>query len=182
MRQSLIFVAVVLLAGCLSDSGQSGTVTMVPHPAVDQPAVLDPAAAAAIISAYRKSNGLPPVTLDPKLMKIAAAQAKKMAAANNLSHGNFPRRLAAGGYDAAVAAENIGAGYHNLNEAFAGWRASSHHRANMLKKDVTKMGIAVAYNKSSKFKDFWSLVLARPDERPPDGGPTAGPPAGITLQ
>ena len=71
-----------------------------------------------------------------------------------------------GGYDAAVATENIGAGYHNLNEAFAGWRASSHHRANMLKKDVTKIGIAVAYNKSSKFKDFWSLVLARPDERP----------------
>ena len=93
------------------------------------------------------------------------------------------RRLAAGGYDAAVAAENIGAGYHTLNEAFAGWRASSHHRANMLKKDVTKIGdSAAAYNKSSKFKDFWSLVLARPDERPPDGGPNAGPPAGITLQ
>jgi uncharacterized protein YkwD len=155
---------------------------MVPHPAVDVAAVLDPATAAALISAFRKSAGLPPVTLDPTLMAIASAQAKKMAGSNSLSHGNFSRRLQVGGYDAAVAAENIGAGYHNLNEAFAGWRASPHHRANMLKKDVTKMGIAVAYNKSSKFKDFWSLVLARPDERPPLGGPTAGPPIAATMQ
>jgi uncharacterized protein YkwD len=61
--------------------------------------------------------------------------------------------------------ENIGAGYHTLAEAFSGWRDSPPHRANMLNGNVTKMGIAAAYAPQSKYKVFWSLILARPDER-----------------
>ena len=69
------------------------------------------------------------------------------------------------GYDAKVAVENIGAGYHTLAEAFSGWRDSPPHRANMLHSGVTKMGIAAVYSPNSKYKVFWTLILAAPDDR-----------------
>lgn len=148
----------------------------------DKPASVDPATAAAVISAYRKSKGLPAVTISAKLNAIAERQARAMAKAGRMSHklfgvGNFPRRLTAGGYDAAVAAENLAAGPSSLDEAMAGWRSSSGHNANLLKPGVTEIGVAVSYSSKSKYRDFWALVLAAPDERPKGGGgPTAGPP------
>ena len=50
-------------------------------------------------------------------------------------------------------------------EAFSGWRDSPPHRANMLHSGVTKMGIAAVYAPHSKYKVFWALILAAPDDR-----------------
>ena len=47
---------------------------------------VDASAAASMISGYRKNNGLPPVTIDPELMKIAETQAQGMASHDKLSH------------------------------------------------------------------------------------------------
>jgi hypothetical protein len=35
----------------------------------------------------------------------------------------------------------------------------------MLNAGVTRMGIAAVYTSKSKYKVFWSLILAAPDER-----------------
>jgi hypothetical protein len=35
----------------------------------------------------------------------------------------------------------------------------------MLLKDATKMGIAAVYVPGSKYKVFWTLILAAPDDR-----------------
>jgi uncharacterized protein YkwD len=173
-RFLLAFGMAFLLAACV---GSDPTRMLVPHPAVDRPATVDPATALLLVNAFRQGSGLPPLGLDEKLTAIAASHARAMAAADKLEHvlpgeGSFQARLAAGGFDAAIAEENIGAGYHDLNEAFSGWRASPHHRDNMLRKGVTLMGIAVAYSPTSKFRDFWSMVLAAPDTHV-SGGPPA---------
>ena len=131
-------------------------------------ATLDALAAQSMISGYRGNNGLGVVTLDPELMQLAAEQARVMAARDTLEHDvgrPFQDRIQKSGFDAAIAVENIGAGYHTLAEAFSGWRDSPPHRANMLNANVTKMGIAAAYAPKSKYKVFWSLILAKPDER-----------------
>jgi uncharacterized protein YkwD len=102
------------------------------------------------------------------LMRIAQEQARVMAARDKLDHGtgrSFTERVKASGFDAKVAAENIGAGYHTLAEAFSGWRDSPSHRLNMLLPGATRMGIAAVYTPSSKYKVFWSLILAAPDEK-----------------
>jgi uncharacterized protein YkwD len=128
---------------------------------------VDAKAAASMISGYRHNNGLGAVALDTKLMHMAESQAKAMAARNQLEHsigGAFSDRIRRSGFDAKVAVENIGAGYHTLAEAFSGWRQSPPHRANMLHRAVTKMGIAAAYAPGSKYKVFWALVLAAPDD------------------
>lgn len=126
---------------------------------------LDPAAAAAMLSGYRQNNGLPPVVIDPELMRLAEEQSRAMAARDRISHeigGPFTERLRRAGYPSFAAAENISAGYYTLAEAFSGWRDSPPHRANMLLKGATRMGIAAVHAPRSKYKVFWSLILAEP--------------------
>ena len=77
----------------------------------------------------------------------------------------FTSACARPGVGGSVAVENVGAGYHTLAEAFSGWRDSPPHRANMLNRGVTRMGIATAYAPASKYKVFWALILAGPDGR-----------------
>jgi len=148
---------------------------------------VDTNTAARMLSDYRGRHGLGPVKLDPTLNRIAADHALKMAEADKVSHvvrgeGSFARRLHSGGYDAAVAAENVGGGYFSLEEAFAGWRKSKSHNKNLLRPDITVMGIARADATGSKYGTYWSLVLARPYERPQ--GPATGPstmPGGLII-
>ena len=130
-------------------------------------AELDAATAASMISGYRQNNGLGAVTLDPTLMQMAQTQARAMAARDKIDHdvkGEFAKRMKASGFDAKISVENISAGYHTLAEAFSGWRDSPPHRANMLKDGVTRIGIAAVYTPNSKYKVFWALILATPDD------------------
>ena len=171
------FLAVGLTAALFVLAGCAGTEPYVPkaepsfYRSLAQPgAQLDDAAAASMISGYRANNSLPAVTLDPELTRLATAQASVMAKRDKLDHSAgkpFVGRLKASGYDAKTAAENISAGYHTLAEAFSGWRDSPPHRANMLLKGATRMGIAAVYTPSSKYKVYWALILAEPDDRKP---------------
>jgi uncharacterized protein YkwD len=126
-------------------------------------AALDAPAAASMISGYRANNGLTAVTIDPELMKLADAQARAMAGHDKLDHNvirDFGERLKVAGYKSTVAAENIGAGYHTLAEAFSGWRDSPPHRQNMLLAGAARIGIAAAYAPKSKYRVYWALLLA----------------------
>jgi uncharacterized protein YkwD len=155
------------LTGCSGVSAPEGLPSFYRDLATSD-ATVDAGTAQSMISGYRANNGLGPVAVDPELMKLAAEQAKTMAARDKLDHDvgrPFQDRIQRSGFDASVAVENIGAGYHTLAEAFSGWRDSPPHRANMLNSRVTKMGIAAAYSPQSKYKVFWSLILAAPDER-----------------
>jgi uncharacterized protein YkwD len=158
----------VSLAGCAGDNNALSGLPGFRQNLATAEAKLDVNAAQAIISSYRTNNGLGPVTIDPELMRLASEQARAMAARNDLDHSAwrpFSQRIQNSSFDAAVAVENIAAGYSNLAEAFSGWRASPEHRANMLNPAVTKMGIAAVYAPASKYKVFWSLILAKPDTR-----------------
>ncbi len=163
----LAVLALVALSGCAADTVPKAEPSFYRNLA--QPgAQLDAAAAASMISGYRSNNGLPAVTLDPELTRLAEAQAALMAKRDRLDHNTgkpFVARLKASGYDAKRAAENIGAGYHTLAEAFSGWRDSAPHRANMLLAGATRIGIAAIYTPASKYKVYWALILAEPDEK-----------------
>jgi uncharacterized protein YkwD len=125
------------------------------------------AAAASMLSDYRRAKGLPALAPDDRLVALAADQARRMAATDKLTHDpggrDFVQRLKASNYNAVRAVENIGAGYHTLAEAFSGWRDSPSHDKNMLLPGATRFGIATAYAANSKYKVFWALILAEPD-------------------
>ncbi len=163
----LALINVAVLGGC-ADNNPPAAQPSFYRSLAHADAALDVDAAQAMISGYRINNGLGPVTIDPELMRLASAQAHAMAAHDKLDHSvaaPFDQRIKNSSFDASVAVENIAAGYDTLAEAFSGWRASPAHRANMLNRSVTRMGIAAVYAPQSKYKVFWSLILARRDER-----------------
>jgi uncharacterized protein YkwD len=161
-------IGVAALAGCTSDNNPPISLPGLNQDLATADAKLDVTAAQSIVSSYRTGNGLGPVAIDPELMELASEQAHAMAAHDKLDHNvlhPFQQRIQQSSFDAAVAVENIGAGYPTLAEAFSGWRNSPPHRANMLNPAVTKMGIAAVYAPASRYKVFWSLILARPDDQ-----------------
>jgi uncharacterized protein YkwD len=167
MRAAAAILITLLLAGCAGNEAQIEQPSMYADMAVPG-AQLDSQAAAVMISQYRRNNGLGTVIIDTDLMKLAESQSQAMAAANKMDHdvrAPLGKRLNAGGYPATVAVENISAGYHTLAEAFSGWRDSPPHRANMLKSGVTKLGIAASYAPNTKYKVFWTMILAATDPR-----------------
>jgi uncharacterized protein YkwD len=157
------------LAGCADNAPPTSELPSFYRDLAQPDAALDANAAQSMISGYRANNGLPPVVIDPELMRLAGEQAQAMAAAGKLDHSvakPFPDRMRKSGFDASLAVENIAAGYRTLAEAISGWRDSPPHRANMLNASVTRMGIAAVYAPKSKYKVFWSLILAKPDKNP----------------
>jgi uncharacterized protein YkwD len=167
MRAAAAILLPLLLAGCAGGEAPLEQPSMYADMAVSG-ARLDSQAAAVMISQYRQNNGLGAVAIDPDLMKLAESQSQAMAVANKMDHdvrAPLGKRLNAGGYPATVAVENISAGYHTLAEAFSGWRDSPPHRANMLKSGVTKMGIAASYAPGTKYKVFWTMILAANEPR-----------------
>ena len=167
-RATVAITGLLALGGCAADVATTTEQPTMYLSMANVGARLDPQAAASMISLYRQNNGLGAVAVDPELMKLAEQQSQAMASRNKLDHdvkGPLAKRLNASGYPATVAVENVSAGYHTMAEAFSGWRDSPGHRANMLHSGVTKMGIAAAYSPKSKYKVFWALVLAAPDDR-----------------
>ncbi|MDB5485249.1 MAG: Allergen V5/Tpx related [Tardiphaga sp.] len=166
-RLAIAILGTLVLGGCASEVATvaPGQPTMYASMA-SSGAKLDPVAAASMISLYRQNNGLGPVVVDPALMALAEDQSGVMAKRNKLDHdvkAPLPKRLIASGYPATNAVENVSAGYHTMAEAFSGWRDSPPHRANMLKAGVTKLGIAATYAPNTKYKVFWTLILASTD-------------------
>jgi len=127
---------------------------------------VDAARAAQLISAYRAQNGLGPVKVESRLMRVAARYARVMGERDKIKHGiggSLPKRLGAAGYDWGYAAENLAASYSSLDEAMAGWKASPGHRRNLLSPYATEIGIAaVATPPGSEHRNYWALVLATP--------------------
>jgi uncharacterized protein YkwD len=168
---ALLFCAVAIgvaaLGGCAGSEPPPSEPTF--YQSMAQPDVtVDAAAAASMISGYRSNNGLGAVTVDPELMRFASEQAHAMAARDKMDHDAarpFAERIRKAGLGGSVAVENISAGYHTLAEAFSGWRDSPPHRANMLSRGVSRLGIAAVYAPGSKYKVFWALVLAGPAHR-----------------
>ncbi|WP_291687017.1 CAP domain-containing protein [Bradyrhizobium sp.] len=166
MRAMIAIIALLALGGCAGEAPIEEP-TMYADMA-NAGARLDSQAAATMISQYRQNNGLGAVTVDPDLMKLAEAQSQAMASRNKLDHdvkAPLAQRLNASGYPATAAVENVSAGYHTLAEAFSGWRDSPPHRANMLKTGVTKLGIAASYAPNTKYRVFWTLIMASSDPR-----------------
>lgn len=120
-----------------------------------------------LINAYRKAKGLKPVKLNTELANAAKNHSKDLAKWDRISHygsdGSNPwDRVKRSGYNAKLAAENVGTGQTNIEEVFKGWQESPGHNKNLLLPDAEHMGIALVQEPKSEFKTFWTLVIGTP--------------------
>lgn len=137
--------------GALSDRDYGGT-------------KLDAEQARDVINAYRHKNGLKPLKLNAALTEAAKAHSRDLAKWDRISHygsdGSNPwDRVKRVGYNAKVAAENVGTGQASIVEVMKGWQDSPGHNKNLLLADAEHMGIALVQDPKTEFKTFWTLVL-----------------------
>ena len=81
-------------------------------------------------NAERAKYGLPALEVDVKLMKTAREHGIWMATRRSLTHSGDP------------CAENIAMGYRTSRDALRGWMNSSGHRANILTRGYTRIGVS----------------------------------------
>ena len=117
-----------------------------------------------LINGYRKQHGLKPLTLNAEVTAAAKAHARDLAKWDRISHygsdGSNPwDRVKRAGYNARVAAENVGTGQASIEEVFKGWQESPGHNKNLLMADVEHIGIALVAEPKSEFKTFWVLTF-----------------------
>ena len=160
---AISLTASLLLAACAETHPHPPSIEMTPRERAAREVHVDPAAAADMISQYRREYALFAVQPDPILQKFAQAQANAMAARDLLSHavdGNLARRLEAANLRQKTAVENVSAGYFSLSAVMAGWRRSPDHNANLLDPQMRRMGIATAYAPGTRYKVYWALVMS----------------------
>jgi uncharacterized protein YkwD/stress response protein SCP2 len=97
----------------------------------------------------RAGAGLPPLAADPFLTAAAQAHSADMVARAFYSHtspdGSRPwDRAAAAGSRRRSIGENIACGQRSPAEVVQGWMNSPGHRANILKRDFTHIGVGFA--------------------------------------
>lgn len=153
------------------DQAPKGTFEKAPHGALADrdysQTRLEAERARDLINAYRKEKGLKPLKLNSELSNAAKAHSKDLAKWDRISHygsdGSNPwDRVKRAGYNARLAAENVGTGQVTIEEVFKGWQESPGHNKNLLLPDAEHMGIALVQEPKSEFKTFWTLVLGTP--------------------
>src|SRR5512135_1421864 len=92
------------------------------------------------INHYRESNRLRPLSLDPKLTRLAQGHSSDMQRTGTLSHDRFDERFRKSGHNSCV--ENVGWNYKSPRELFAAWQNSRGHDKNMLADDIRRAGIS----------------------------------------
>jgi len=114
-------------------------------------------------NAERAKEMLPALKLDPKLLEAAQKHTDDMARQKMMSHtldGKGPAdRLRKIGYEFASMGENVAMGM-KAKDAVDAWMKSKGHRANILNKDYTEIGIGVA--KDEDGTPYYTQVFGKP--------------------
>jgi hypothetical protein len=114
-----------------------------------------------LINDFRAENGLRPLAIDGTLSKAARWMANAMPANNFFAHDDhlgrhFDDRLADFNYPSdTYRGENLAAGYPDAANTFRQWKESPGHRANMLTRDYTAIGIALVDAPGSTYGYYW---------------------------
>jgi len=99
------------------------------------------------VNADRAAKGLPPLAYEPALAEVARFHASDMRTHRFFAHespssGSLDDRLAAAGFNASTARENL-AEAPDVSQAQAGLLASPGHYANIMAGDITHIGVGI---------------------------------------
>ena len=108
-----------------------------------------------LVNSDRARYGLPALTLDAALCRIARIKSEDMRSNGYFAHvsptyGDVRAMLASFGYDFEAAGENI-AHHRDVEKAQAAFLSSPGHRRNVLSTRYTRFGVGVATDGSSVY-------------------------------
>ena len=101
------------------------------------------------------------------LARAARSHSKDMADRNRLSHegagrSTVERRVGRAGYIWRAVGENVAGGLDSSEAVVSGWLKSPGHCANIMEPAFIEIGAACAQNTRSRYRTYWTLVLAAP--------------------
>ena len=101
------------------------------------------------------------------LATAARSHSIDMAHRNRLSHkgssnSTVEKRVGRAGYIWRAVGENVAGGLNTCEAVVSGWLKSPGHCENIMEPAFTEIGAACAANTSSRYKTYWTLVLAAP--------------------
>lgn len=112
----------------------------------------------ALTNAERTRSGLPALVSDPGLDAAAAEWARHLAASCTFAHSSSGwRSTRVGAFGWVATGENIAAGQPDAASVVAGWMKSSGHRANILDKRYT--GLGVGFATGSCHRTYWVQIF-----------------------
>jgi uncharacterized protein YkwD len=114
---------------------------------------------------YYKPAG--PLRWNADLTEASARHANDMAKNNYFEHRGldgrtFVDRISEAGYRFSLAGENISAGRSTVEEAIGSWLKSPPHCANIMRPEFVDVGVACAFNSSSRWQSRWAMELGQP--------------------
>ena len=113
-----------------------------------------------LVNKERKANGLRVVTISDELCKVADIRAKEIVTKFSHTRPNGTSCFTAfkeNGVTYRYAGENIAYGQKTATEVMNGWMNSAGHRANILSKNFSKIGI-VCYEYNGR--KYWVQLFA----------------------
>lgn len=118
-----------------------------------------------LVNQERAKVGVQPLTLSDKLTSIAYTKAKDMADKGYFSHqsptyGSPFDMLKQFGVSYSYAGENIAAGQKTAEEVMNSWMNSSGHKANILNKNYTQLG--VGFYRGGEYGTEWVQLFIKP--------------------
>lgn len=118
-----------------------------------------------LVNKERSKNGLNPLTLSQELTNVATIKAKDMRDNNYFSHtsptyGSPFDMLQHFGIHYSYAGENIASGQKTPEQVMTDWLNSSGHRANILNKNYTQLG--VGYVEGGNYGNEWVQLFLKP--------------------
>lgn len=116
----------------------------------------------ALVNEERAKAGLAPLRVDSKALAAASVRAQEIE--RSFSHtrpdgSSFDSALRQSGVSFIGAGENIAYGQRTPEEVMEGWMNSQGHRANILNKDYTTIG--VGYHQNSAGTGYWTQLFTR---------------------
>lgn len=115
-----------------------------------------------LVNEERARSGLSPLTVDSSVAAAASTRAKEIE--TSFSHtrpdgSSFSTALTQSGVSYRGAGENIAYGQRTPEEVMKGWMNSQGHRANIMNKDFTTIG--VGYHQNSNGTGYWVQLFTR---------------------
>lgn len=123
-----------------------------------------------LTNSFRMKSGLPKLVENPKLSASAVFKAEDMAEKQYFAHENPEGKtltyyLKKADYNYRSAGENLAVGYFDATEVVNAWKASPTHKANLLDKDFTEIGIG---SKDGVYENAPTLYVAQHFGKPAD--------------
>jgi hypothetical protein len=136
----------------ISDRTGAGMETIPPGMPADEWKMIE------LVNRERAAEGLQSLRYNDVLAMVSRNHAVDMAQGNFYSHDRrdgrkFYQRIFDTGYPVSECGENIAVGLSTPEEVFEGWINSPEHRANILNRDFTEMGVG---NAVWNHKVYWT--------------------------